>query len=491
MEIMGGLLRLGADSHVPIPWYMRSHLGLATGTQVHLALTAPPLAIGMLPDIIVSPLNPNSFHDTASISITVPEGVGALKSVLERIDESVNVALADSVTIEGRSRHRVNVVLEPADASSKKSHARKVDAFVRGYSAAPNHELLYDRISGEKQIFRMNRRVVVEEGFIRTDCWLEPILNGYAKIVPQFDLSRLVVSSNPDRRLLRYIIPKRGAFSISVPHEDKPGALRQIATVISKSRHNILASRLSRTPPDRVAQNVSVFVAECEPDQGATSAETLARNITRIRGYNIDEPIISDGISAANSVHLAPLGVRSEHFIFPDVSKKYAALHQAHLAPKKPFRRRIRQRLVFISRRFLENWPSGKAKDFEEFGLLRDAVYEAIKSAGWNWIEATPVEQEERAFAEMYSRLWLADRFLVFAFDGNGGVELSPPQGHELGFAMGRMKKVKIVIPENKHRDFKFPNHPDIQLMTYRYPNALRPESADSIANKVAKWLKG
>ena len=75
MEILGGLVVLDHEETLPIPWFMRSHLGLQKGVQGSFALTQVESQT-QLPDIVVSPLDQRHFHEITTITVANREGIG-------------------------------------------------------------------------------------------------------------------------------------------------------------------------------------------------------------------------------------------------------------------------------------------------------------------------------------------------------------------------------------------------------------------------------
>ena len=55
-----------------------------------------------------------------------------------------------------------------------------------------------------------------------------------------------MISADTERRILRYVFPRKGAVSVSVKHSDRPGAMGEIAGALADSKLNILSSLLRR-----------------------------------------------------------------------------------------------------------------------------------------------------------------------------------------------------------------------------------------------------
>jgi hypothetical protein len=204
MEVMGGLVVLDRENTLPIPWFMRSHLGLQSGCKVSFALT-PAQSRSELPDIVVSPLDPRHFHEITAVTLANREGIGTLAEVIREVQPPINIALADSVTIEGRARHRINLVIEKADGAERDSYLDRRTSFIRRFSPAPgvyDYGLEVAEIDKSQRTFTSPKTVRVKHGCLMIGDLLHQIRSRYPNIVGDYDLGRVVISSNPDQRIL-------------------------------------------------------------------------------------------------------------------------------------------------------------------------------------------------------------------------------------------------------------------------------------------------
>lgn len=489
MEIMGGLIKLDRQDQLPIPWYIRGHLGLHTGSRVWCARTDPRHDTRRLPDIIVSPLEPQYFHLTTAVSLAKSETIGALADVIREVHSPANIAVADSVTIEGRHRHQVDVVIEPLP-DSEESFDRARKHFVGQFNSLPggvDFELSTTGIYPREGKFMGAKRLVVANGLINIDSLLESIRGRLPDLSEEFDFQRLVVSSNPARRIVRYIIPRKGVVTLSIPHQDRPGVLLKILDAIKEARFNILCSRLSRVPP-RGRDQASTFVAECEPSEGSPKPGDLLDALAKINGVDRGTP--RHGTRASKVLYLNKPGTVS---ISPP--REYHAPIDDERRAMRPKGGGARPRAVFVSRRLMENRGDLPLEVVERFKKILRAAEKGIARAGWVRLQAAAEgAQAGNSFIEkVYPRMWVADALMVLAFDENAGGTITINQGQELGFAMGQSKATAILVEEMKDKEFsaQISNYAGRQLLTYARAAAFDDDDEHSIATQVCEWLQG
>lgn len=489
MEIMGGLIILDREDTLPIPWYMRGHLGLQTGCKVSYAPTDSGKRTGQqLPDIVVSPLDPRQLHEITTVTLANKEGIGTLAEVIGEIEPPINIALADSVTIEGRARHRINLVVEKADGAESDKYVDRRSSFLRRFSKAPDtydYHLEFSQIYRSQGRFKWSKSVRVRNACIRIGDLLHQIRRQNPGLVDEYDLGKVVVSSNPDQRILRYIIPRKGVITIEIPHEDFPGALRTIVKGVGAAGYNILCSRLSRVPPDDSVEKASVFVAECEPGENALSPTELIESLAPDSGY-------------VGKFHY---GNRARDILYPRPRHAIVALPQASyqerikkqlddLRVANPAYRGDRRRCVFVSRRFIETKPNIDEGVRSRYKKVLGALERGIEQAGWVMASAPPNHAGKSIEDEIYPRLWVSDAIIVVAFFDDGSGEISVNQAHELGFYMGQNKDTAILIDNAKKDDLKtLSNYAGRQILDYHGNAAFDDSDPGSISVRVKDWL--
>ena len=274
MEILAGLVKFGDDNKLPLPWYNRPALGLKTGTPVYVAavISNTPSRRGqgrVPPDIIITPLRYSGLHQTFSITIDLKEGKGAIGKVLDIISINFNIALMETVTIDQRQKHRITMILEPINMNN--------DEFIDINIMIIDLKKSLSAIEGidiKPHLILANKEVKFEEGDI------SEVINGYVDITKiidfinenygdlknKFDLKKLVISSNPDARFVRYIFPKIGVFQARISHEDLPTAMKTLTQTLGNLKYNILLSRISKSGSynkNRYQKSETVLI--CEP----------------------------------------------------------------------------------------------------------------------------------------------------------------------------------------------------------------------------------
>lgn len=474
MEVMGGLIRLDQPGILPIPWYMRSYLGLETGSKVWYAATEPADEL-RLPDIIVSPLDPRDFHEIRSVTLSHPEGVGTVAEILKNIGGAINIALADSVTLEKRDRHRINLILERGGGGTVE-YKKALDDFVNLYSSQDRYELSDMPLGSEPTEVIQPKRVPVSEGQIRIGSLLSIISEKYAHIADQFDFSRVVTSSSPDQRLVRYIIPKKGVITLRVEHEDRPGVLHRLVRSISDHDFNILCSRLSRARPDVSDAESSTFVCEIEPGKNSASPDKLVKDLEEDRA-----------IYKCNYNH----GVRTRDTLYPKPKNSITISPEDNLISSIDLLKNNLEgrRSVFISRRFIE-MKEGIPEEIKNLysKILRE-VRDGALAAGWEPQEAPPNKPDREIDQAVYPALWLSDAFLILAFFDDGTAILSPNQAMELGFGRGQRKSTAVLIESSKIPEFNVSNYAGRQYLDYNISMAFERQDEDSIFSKIKRWL--
>jgi hypothetical protein len=275
MEILAGLIRLKNEYALPAPWYNRSHLGLLTGTKVHVAAIKSLREFDAPPDILISPIDVGSLHEKLSISIDIEESVGSISKILAFIESDINIALMETVTTDQRSKHRLVLVVEPANVNPDNRHQSikkfkiSVNKFVKMVKLAfpgtiinpsPVYDASFSIISTELSD--------VQFGQVKSKQIMSLIEREYGHKYRKkgYDFSRVVVSSSTDGKILRYVFPKAGAFELTIPHKDMPTAMRKVSNLLNDQNYNILSSRVSKSEANvSGTSSSSMIVMICEP----------------------------------------------------------------------------------------------------------------------------------------------------------------------------------------------------------------------------------
>src|SRR3990172_9016104 len=113
MQVLGSLIKLGTvHSALPVPWWHRSPLGLLHGTRVYVALVKS--AKRPVGDLIVSVLDPARWGQMVRVDFEKADEPGVLASAFASA-KPLNIAIAETVTVETGDKHQGSLVCEPVD----------------------------------------------------------------------------------------------------------------------------------------------------------------------------------------------------------------------------------------------------------------------------------------------------------------------------------------------------------------------------------------
>ncbi len=500
MEILAGLVTLNPTSHtLPVPWFNRPALGLASNTQVHIGVVKTSGGAPISPpDIIVTPLVTARLRSTISVTIDLREKPGALLEALSLIKKRFNIALAESITIDQRTKHRITLVLEPNpdfldgddDASLRRDEFRKnlenFEAEIRQNTAFLNftpHEIIPKDIEFEKEeTGTVNQgQLVCRSIFDWIDRHYKPLFDA------DFDFTKIVVSSNDESRFIRYIFPRKGVFEIPISHANYVDALRYITGVITEMNCNILLSRLSRSGGDTGTQNKNVFVAICEP-LDAVSSETHIPDIQNRIKIALDSPKGTryqpafDKLSVGRSI--ADMAFPKKRLLpgFREIRPPddIAPLRQTYAATGK--------RAIFASyRKSFLDWTPGKE--------LSQAIFQKLELNGyyiWDGFQRPTTVLASPADAEVRARAWysIAGLFFFYGVDPppkGTNHALSENQTVEWGINYSLNRPFIGIVDESKTGEAKRFMMTESSLVTY---NSLdRSDEVERVANEVVKRM--
>lgn len=504
MEIQSDLIILPANNHLPLPWSVRGPLGLETGSEVSIALVHSGNDQGKLPDIIVSPLQSEYLGKTYTLEVELGERTGAVADFLSWLGDSieietgnkVNIVLSETITLEGRNKHKMHIVLEPTLGTALE--LAELSGVVKKIAQQHSSDILFWDLEAIYKADQLNpilqQKVQVNNGWLKYDGWMKRILERYPSAKDEYDLTKVVVSSNPQQRLLRFIIPRPGVIEIRVPHQNRPGALREISNVVRQAGYNILSSRLSRTPPAGFAASTSVFVAACEPLNSRDNQQELRNKLLSIdTKFMIENVKISAGRHAEKTLYLTPRR-REMVQIDPDIADDRASVRKDISAQFYAKYNRQPRMFVFVSRRFIKK-SEGKAHD-EQIRTLKKII-EAIEDSECAAIEAADPGHNEGKYYDDYvykavfARLWAGDACLVLALDEHQTGRLSVSIGHEIGFFAGRNKPLKVFVTSSREQDPVFGNIVGKNRITYPDGDAaFVDDDPDALYGRVRAWLQ-
>ena len=338
---------------LPLPWYHRAPLGLMSGTPVHVALQeAKNRPFG---DLLVSVIDPVNWPYATEVRASKVDETGVLAALYEPA-EPLNIVFAEAITIDSGSRHDARLVLEPFQyAPKKKAMFNEVERITNELSKTfqdVDSDPLY-RDQSELTWMDVGR---VELGWVEVEGWRDAIVaqahesdqsEKFKFKSDMYDLNMAVVSADTNRRLLRYVFPRRGAVSVKIEHADNPGVIRTIAGALAGTELNILSSLLRRGAAPHSKAEVVVVV---EPTDECIDASEVERR-ARVALADLSPPL--------------RVCVKVARAVEPEGAVLYPRRpHEIAVRPAKPLEAMIRavrksypadRRLIFISRRFVDD----------------------------------------------------------------------------------------------------------------------------------------
>jgi predicted amino acid-binding ACT domain protein len=478
------LIELQGDE-LPLPWYHRAPLGLLSGTNVHVALQAPHYpADSKRPtrpfgDLIVSVIDPENWQFVSEVSASKGDEPGVLAEVYDKAPP-LNIVFAEAVTVDSGSRHDARLVLEPYHGGSTDSgnggdpiekiegtlEAQRFDRVLSRPIHLDDHELVWEDEG------------IIEEGLVRVEGLDEAIAAQAAESdeAEQYDLGAAVISADTERRILRYVFPRKHAVSVSIKHRDRPGVMAEIAKTLAGRNLNILSSLLRRGSTPALKAEV-VFVVEPKGEVGdrdeveARIREALDVLPPRLRlNVRVSAPLDPDAV----------LYPRRPHEIAARPTK---ALESEILEVKKTVPKGMRP--IFISRRFVN--PNDEYSQ-RIVGELKRVLAEH----GCFALEAMPQPGRLGPLAPeaVKAMMWASEAAVMLVISTPDERDLSMNLAHECGFMQGQGKALLPLVEEDMVGSIQ--EHANLQglpLSSFSKENALTVDKADSIAARIAHWL--
>jgi hypothetical protein len=499
VEILAGLVQLDQADLLPAPWFNRPSLGLVTNTAVKIGVLK---AIGPTeapPDILVTPLRTDRLHCTVSIIIDLKEHRGAVYEALRGIKDTLNIALAETVTIDQRTRHRITLILEPKDFSTAMSpegiatYQKDLEDFktsiekVPGYLTITPNYVVDESTRFEKQDTSSVQWGTIEFKTIR-DWFVQKYVN---KFSDRFDFNRVIVSSNAEGRFIRYIFPKRGVFEATVSHLDVPTALAKITSVLHDLEYNILLSRLSRSAGALPKQEKSKYVAICEPrdppEAGITSKkyadDVAAKIIEKLNDCEPEYEIALEKNKVSLGVSIGTVAYPYKHGMNP-ATREIVAPHELRYYLEQY--RMERKKTIFLSySNSLNNTPAGSSLlqciigSIEESGAV---VYDGF---------SRPRPLHDDHAADVRARMWMASAAIFIASDRDAAGNLSENQLIEWGFIYGQGKRWLVVVKDGDENKVHHFMTPEVAFVTYKDLSSTLElkDVARRVSNAIVRWF--
>lgn len=466
MQILGTLVELPEDpTSLPLPWWHRSPLGLLDTTPVFVALVeTEKRPVG---DLIVSVLDPVKWPDMIQVRCQGEDQPGFIGRVFESVFP-LNIAIAETATLETGNRHDIALICEPfGQANAQEGASIEAALKERGIS-----DLSVSRFLHSIPSIRWHNTDSVHHGWLRRTEWRQHLIETYPGTVDDVDLSRAVVSADTEKRILRFVFPRRGAKTVRIEHADRPGALRAISHVFAEAGINVLSALLRR---GGARHSRALLIAICEPEHKNGNNDMAEKLNTALKSMPKEfSPIWN--IRDATPAH---------RFIYPRHPEEIVARIPSYLRPTvREYKQRIpREKTpVFISRRFI----GGSRRD-----RIVARVRKILEEHGCYAVEATPEPGDLRAsFIEVSARMWVAEAGIVLVA---GGIDkpFSMNLAHEAGFLSGQGKPVLVLVEQGSDQSMtEWSNAHGI--VAPRFPaddSAFDPDSPESLDRILESWI--
>ncbi len=483
MQVLGDLICIPGttDPDLPLPWWHRAPLGLSDDTQVFVALTDIDTSkkdARQVGDLIVTVLNPNSWERMFGLECKKEDRPGLIATVFEKVSP-LNIALAETVTVETNGLHHVNLICEPV------SKEQNVEAEISRLRQELNS---LDFIVGEPRDLSLpqitwQRTAQVHHGWLKKVKWKEAIEKKYASTIHKVDLTRVVVSADTETRVLRYVFPRHGAIAVHIKHGDEPGAVAAVTKALEECNVNILSALLRRSGG---RGSDAELVAVCEPVKELTEGEIKAtqemirKHVGEIPARFRAQARFNRGVDAAKRIY-------SRH---PEevVARLPENLTWAIDKLKEHFKPQIEQKQIpiFISRRFSEsNNEAERIADEVRKSLLENQCFalEGVVKSG-----RAPVT----IYEEVSSKMWMSNAGIVLVVkEADEKAPLNLNLTYELGFLVGQGKSVLLLlenIPECKKVHEAFSNWAGVGVS--EFDRSVSSDNPKSINYLISRWIK-
>ncbi len=428
MQVLGGLIKLPLSDSLPLPWWHRAPLGLLHKTTVFTSITES----GNRPigDLLISVLDPDNWNRMLRVSCRPTEGPGILNKKFKTISP-LNIALAETVTLESGKYHEINIICEPFTGSRKKDYFNEMrkrlddagftDTLVERQLPLPNLV--------STQVHQVNH------GWVNDTNWRELVEEHFSDDeISQVDLSRGVVSADTQLRLLRYVFPRHGAKTVQIEHADVPGALKELTSALVSSGMNLLSALLRR---GGAHPRNAMLVAVCEPHQITDSPEReierrIRDEIKKLHRRFRANVKIGNGRPGSETIdthHPEHLIARVPDDLMPKVVEYKSSLPHG----KHP---------IFFSRRFFRNNPHTKK--------VERVIRRVMKNNSCHVVEAEQNAAGRVIANEVLSRLWISKAGIVVVMrppkDDSVTEAFSVNLAHEFGVLQGQGKPALLLV---------------------------------------------
>lgn len=472
-------LRRGA---LPLPWYHRAPLGLMSGTPVHVALQPPnrrPFG-----DLILSVVDPENWPFVAEVIASRADMPGVLADVYKAAPP-LNIVFAEAVTIDSGSRHDARLLLEPyyrefgeSDDEVSTKAAKQIEKLKSSLRDLDFSDFEVEQINPDHIEPTWTDTGTIELGWVNIEgLWDAVAAQAQASSnADEYDLETAVISADTERRILRYVFPRKGAVSVSVKHRDQPGAMGDIAEALAGNRLNILSSLLRRGSAAASKAEVVMVVEPTDEPVSREEVELRTRTALAELPYklqvrvNVWEPVSAEEVLYPRRPH--EIAVRPSIALEAEVR----SIHNELPVGKRP---------IFISRRFVD-----PADDYSR--QVVQELQDALAQYGCVAVEAKPQGGNERAAPDtVKARMWACDAaILLVVSTPSDEQQFSVNLAHECGFMQGQGKPLLPLVQTDVVDDVVgHANMQGLQLSTFSRDSAMNRQRLDSIHGAVRQWI--
>lgn len=483
MFILGQLISIeGHDSRIPLPWWHRSPLAFESNTHVTVALTEP---VNDRPgDILISVVNPNKWPDCHNVQCYQRDAPGVIAKAFDLTAKANwNIALAETVTTEGGQHHAIELICEP-----KGDKPPKIAVLLKSLKDNGFYNVVSQPLKGPQPGVAWQRIGKVDGGWVTDDDgkglgWKQAVMSQLRQLnkLDQFELMKLVVYADTEKRCLRIMFPRVGARNVQIRHADEKGALHALTSALQVAGFNVLTSLLKR---GGVSRGDAVLIAICEPSSAtaelnlsSTELETLIFNqIAKIAPSIRADVSISGARPAASALYLH----RGDDVV---------ARVPPKLATQVKLKRATRtkgEKFIFLAYRFLQNHPDKYVQE----------VRRVVQEAGCI-IVSSPVSTRalETSFDDVSTSMWASDAAILVISRPKGSTHsaMSYNLAHEFGFFQGQGKPLLLLREndESVQEDFDhFSNVKGIHAPKFDPEDAFEVSKTGSIEYIVKSWLR-
>lgn len=465
MQVLGSLIKLPErKDSLPLPWWHRSPLGFLHRTPVFVALvqteTRP---VG---DLIVSVLDPNLWHRLIEVESEEKDQPRVVAKVFGAL-YPLNIALAETVTVESGDKHKVTIICEPF--GDQQLPLQKVEENLR--TAGLSHVTIKPFMRTMPPIHWQDN-TEVDHGWLKDVQWRSAIKEHHSGTWKEVDLRRAVVSADTERRILRYVFPRKGAMTVRIEHSDQPGALKALTDVVADCQLNVLSALLRR---GGAKAKKAILVAVCEPVTNVGSRKTRQALERSFRD-------LPHGLRATWKIFDGEPG---ENRIYPRHPEELVARVPEEL---RPVVQNLKGDLpdgcrpVFLSRRFVKG---------DRRTRIVSRVRKVLRKRGYEPLEAPPRSGNfATSLIQVSSRMWLAEAGIVLVA-GTGDDSFSMNLAHEAGFLQGQGKPVLVLVERGSAESMKEWSNAQ-GLVAPRFAGdegAFDPDNPESIDARIGEWL--